>query len=201
MHASHFLYPIASLIPEISSGAIKFLKKEIILANKIGAQRITIHGGQKDRPDRETLVIKNFKVLIRNLKEIVKFGGKYGIKIGLENSFGSEKLCRTPEDLLKVINSVKGLGITFDIGHANLVDPNPVRYFKKIKNFVINSHLHDNNGESDEHALIGKGNINFKEFLKECKNSNYHGPYILEIFPRENALRGKEILLNLWNQI
>lgn len=200
LHAMQCLGPIASLIPEISYGVVKFMKKEIILAHRIGVQRITIHGGEKDRPKRKALVTKNFNFLIKNLEEIVKLGKKYKIKIGLENSFLSNRLCRTPKDLLRVANSVKGLRITFDVGHANIINFNLVEYFKKIKNLVINIHLHDNNGELDEHALIGKGNINFKKLLRECKKSSYYGPFILEIFPRKNALKGKKILLRLWNQ-
>ena len=195
LHAMQYLHPIASSIPEISYGVVKFMKKEINLAHKIGAQRITIHGGEKDRPKRKDLVAKNFKALIKNLKEIVKFGKKYRIKIGLENSFASERLCRTPKDLLLVANSVKGLGITFDVGHANIINLDLVEYFQEIRDLMINIHLHDNNGKFDEHALIGKGNINFKKFLKECKKSGYYGPFILEIFPRENALKGKKFLL------
>ncbi|HUW72126.1 MAG TPA: sugar phosphate isomerase/epimerase [Candidatus Humimicrobiaceae bacterium] len=201
LHAMQSLWPIASLIPELSYGVVKFMKKEIILAHKIGAQRITVHGGEKDKLKRKDSAAKNFKVLIKNLKEIVNFGRKYKIKIGLENSFASNKLCRTPKDLLRVASSVKGLGITLDVGHANIVNFNLLEYFKKIKNLIINIHLHDNNGKFDEHALIGKGNINFKRFLRECKKSNYFGPFILEIFPRKNALKGKKILLKLWNQV
>jgi len=201
LHAMQCLRPVASLIPEISYGIVKFMKKEINLAHKIGVRRITIHGGEKDRPKRKASVAKNFKVLIKNLKEIVKFGRKYKIKIGLENSFLSDRLCRTPKDLLLVASSVRGLGITFDVGHANIINLGPVEYFQKIRAFVINVHLHDNNGKFDEHALIGKGNINFKKFLKECKKLGYHGPFILEIFPRENALKGKKILLDLWNKV
>jgi sugar phosphate isomerase/epimerase len=49
--------------------------------------------------------------------------------------------------------------------------------------------------------LIGEGNIDFKGFLKECKNSNYYGPFILEVFPYENVLKAKEIFLKLWDKI
>ena len=198
LHAVQFL-PIPSLIPEVSEAALKFAKREIVLANKIGVKRITIHSGRKEMPKRKIAVAKNFKILIKNLKEIVKFGKKYRIKIGLENAFKSDTLCRTPEDLLKVLNSVRGLGITFDIGHANLINLNPTEYFKKVKDSVINVHVHDNDGTEDQHNLIGRGNINFNEFLKECKNSNYYGPFILEIFPRKDVLEGKEKFFNLWS--
>lgn len=200
LHAMQFL-PIDSLIPEVSEEALKFAKKEIILARKIGAKRITIHGGQKNMPSREAAIAKNFEILIKNLKEIVKLGRKYGIKIGLENSYNPLRLCRKPEDLLRVINSVRDLGITFDVGHMNAINLDPIKSFKEVKKFVINVHIHDNDGKNDQHAVIGEGNINFKGLLKECKKSNYYGPFILELFPHKNALKGKEIFLNLWNQI
>lgn len=200
LHAMHFL-PIPSLIPEVSKGALKFIEKEITLAKEVGAKQITIHSGQRDKPNRETMVVKNFEILIKNLKEIVKFGEKYEIQIGLENSPKNHSICTELKDLLKVVNSVEGLKIVFDAGHANTTKLNPIDYFKKVKDFVINVHIHDNDGTVDQHALIGKGNINFKDLLKECKKSNYYGPFILEMFPHENALKGKEIFLNLWNQI
>jgi len=199
LHASYFK-SLCSINHKISKEAFKFLRKEILLARKIGAKQITIHGGELTN---ESTITKNFEFIIEieNLKEIIKLGKKYGIKIGLENSFTSGKLCRTPEDLLKVVNSVKGLGITFDIGHANLINLDPIKYFKKVKNFVIDMHIHDNNGRSDQHRLIGEGNIDFKKFLKECKNSDYYGPFIFEVFPRKNVLKCREKFFDVWNQI
>jgi len=202
LHAIQFL-PISSLIPEISRVALKLVKKEIILANKVGAKQITLHSGRRDMPKREIAVAKNFEILIKNLKKIVEFGKKYGIKIGLENSPNGAKrrVCVEAEDLLNVLNYVKGLGITFDVAHANTTNLKPIDYFKKVKDFVINIHIHDNDGKFDQHALIGEGNIDFKNFLKECKNFNYCGPFILEVFPYKNVLKCRERFLNIWNQI
>jgi len=200
LHMMQFL-PISSLIPEVSKGAFEFAKKEIILAKKIGAKKITIHSGQRDRPSKETMVAKNFEILTENLKKTIEFGSKYGIKIGLENSSRDHALCTELRDLLKVVNSVKGLGVVFDIGHANMTSLNPIDYFTKIKDYIISIHIHDNDGKSDQHALLGEGNINFKNFLKECKNSDYYGPFILEIFPYKNVLKSRKKFLNIWNQI
>lgn len=199
LHASHFK-DLCSITPEISKTALKFAKRDVSLANQIGAKQVTIHAGHRDLPEKKTIIAKNFKVVVENLKEVIKLGRVYGVKIGLENAF-SNGLCREVKNLLRVANSVKGLKVVFDIGHANIINLNPIDYFKKIKNLVINIHIHDNDGKSDQHALIGEGNINFKEFLRECKNSNYYGPFILELFPHKNVLKGKERFLNLWNQI
>jgi len=195
LHIPFFL-PIASLIPEISAASIKFVQKEIILANKIGAKKITIHSGREEGLSKK-IVVEQFRILIKNLKMITRFGKKSGIKIGLENA----GICENANDLLNVINSVKGLGIVFDSGHANLSNLEPIKYFKKVKQSVISTHFHDNDGKSDQHVLLGEGNIDFKGLLKECKNSNYYGPFILELFPRENVLKGRKRFLKLWNQI
>jgi len=195
-HIPYFL-EISSYIPGISEEVLKFAKKEIDLAKKLGAKIITIHSGYK-----EAVLDENFKVCVKNLKEIVKFGRKSGIKIGLENStLLSRGLCVTPEEILRVINLLKNLKAVFDIGHANTAGFNPVEYFKKIKNKTIDIHIHDNNGKSDEHLPIGEGNINFLKFFKECKKSNYYGPFILEVFPHKNVLKSREKFLNIWNRI
>jgi len=195
-HIPYFLQ-ISSYIPGISEGVLKFAKKEITLAKKLGAKIITIHSGYK-----EAVLDENFKVCVKNLKEIVTLGRKSGIKIGLENStLLGGGLCATPEEILKVLNSLKDLKVVFDIGHANTTGFNPIEYFKKIKNKTINIHIHDNNGKSDEHLPMGEGNINFKKFFKKCKKSDYYGPFILEVFPHENVLKSREKFLNIWNRI
>lgn len=197
VHPSPFL-PLSSPFSEISKAVIKVAKKGIIFASKINARYLVLHSGHKESSG--PAITKNYDTLIRNLKEIVKFGKRHGIGIALENSTRySNSVCIEPKDLLSVVNSVSGCKVLLDVGHANTTKIGPVRYFKKIKNFITIIHIHDNDGKSDQHALIGKGNINFKRFLKECKNSNYYGPFILELFPRKNVLKGKEIFLNLWN--
>ena len=198
LHASYFIF-LCSLRLEVPKAAFEIAKEEMILANKIGAENITIHSGDLD-PTRGKR-IKSFEILMKNLQELTKLGRKLKTQIGLENGYRPNYLCRKPEDLLKVVNSAKGLKIVFDVGHANVAGFNPIQYFKRVKDFVINIHVHDNDGMSDQHALIGEGNIDFKSLLKECKNSGYYGPFILELFPHKNVLKGREIFLNIWNQI
>lgn len=200
LHIPWFLQ-VGSLLPEISEATLNFIKKEVILASNLGVENIVIHSGRAEFDFIEKAIAKNLTTLKKNLNETVKFAKKYGIRIGLENTCSAIKLTRTPEELLKIIGSVKSLGMTFDIGHANVVTSDPIGYFKKVKNYIINIHIHDNDGKSDQHNLIGKGNINFDTFLKECKNSNYYGPFVLEIFPYKNALKSREIFLKIWDKI
>jgi sugar phosphate isomerase/epimerase len=199
LHLPYFL-SISSSIPEISKAALKFAKKEIILAKKLGVKWVTIHSGRVEVRWRKEIISKQKGILIKNLKELVNFAKKLGIEINLENSW-QEAICIKANEISKIAKSVPGLKIVFDIGHANAAGLNPVEFFRKTKKYLSAIHIHDNNGKSDQHALIGKGNINFKKFFKECKYSNFYGPFIIEIFPYKVALEGRKKLLELWNQI
>lgn len=198
VHTAWYL-PTSTIIPEIARVVIKIIKKGILLATKVNADRVTVHPGFKEMPKPASY--KNYRALIRNLKEIVNFGKRMGVMIGLENFNKNPCLmCNKVNDLLEVVNSVDGLKVVFDVGHANTTGIGPVEYFKRVKEFVINMHVHDNKGEKDEHLLIGEGTIDFVTLLRECKNSKYYGPFILELFPNKNILEGKKRFLDFWNK-
>jgi sugar phosphate isomerase/epimerase len=117
LHIPFFL-PISSSISEVSKASFDFAKNEIILAKKVNVKGITIHSGKLDHTSRKEIIEKQIKILVKNLKEIVKFARKYGIEIGLENSW-KESLVITPGEILKMVKLVPGLKIVLDVGHAN----------------------------------------------------------------------------------
>jgi len=198
VHAASPL-PISTIIPEVRKAVFLNLKKAIALAQKVGADRLTIHPGFREMPGPAAKL--SYKSLIKNLREVVRIGKQHNVTVCLEN-FNNNPffLCFELEDFLRVLNSVRGLKATFDVGHANTTKTKPHNYFRVVKNFVMNMHVHDNNGMADEHKGIGEGNINFNKLFSECKNANYLGPFILEVFPYKNILRSRKLLLDLWNK-
>jgi sugar phosphate isomerase/epimerase len=67
-----------------------------------------------------------------------------------------------------------GLGFTFDVGHANTAGV--IDSFAQLK--IDHVHLHDNNGQTDEHLPLGMGNINWKQTMQAFKR--YKGIFVLE---------------------
>jgi sugar phosphate isomerase/epimerase len=198
LHVPYFL-PISSSIPKVPKAVLNFAKKEILLAKKLNAKGITIHSGKLDSTFHKEIIKKQIKILIGNLKEIVRLGKKYGIEIGLENSW-KDSICIKPEEILKIVRKVPGLKVVLDIGHTNAARLNPIKYLEKIRKYLSAVHIHDNKGNFDEHASIGKGNIKFKEFFKKCKELKFYGPFIMEIFPKKNVIKSKKIFLKIWNE-
>ena len=196
VHTAYFL-PTSAIHPKIRETVIKIIKSAIVIANKVNSHYITVHPGFKEALIKE----KNYDALIKTLTELVKFGKKFDVKIGLENHAIPHSPCFYVDDLLKVVNFVEGLNITLDIGHINLTGIPMLEYYRKVKDFVIEVHVHDNDGTSDQHKCIGEGNIDFRPIFKEFKKNNYNGPFTLEIFTHEKLIEGKKNFLRIWNEV
>ena len=198
VHTPWYL-PCGSIIPEIHEAVMKILKKGVIVAKKVGSNRVTVHPGIREMPG--PAIDLNYDALKSTLKELVEFANKDNINICFENYDASPNyLSYNVEDYLKVLNSVKGLKTTLDLGHANTTTTNPIEYLTSIKHTIMNIHVHDNDGKHDEHKLLGQGNIDFIKLFKKCKEIGYKGPFTFELFPYENLLKGKEKFLELWEK-
>ncbi len=198
IHTAFYL-PTSTLLPEIREGLYKNVAKAIDLAQKVGSDRLTIHPGWRELPSRA--IDKVYDSLIDNLQKIAKMGKEKNVSICLENlDAWGRNLCSSYEDFLKVLNAVPGLKVTLDVGHTNTSNKSPLEFFKSINDRVLDIHIHDNDGTKDQHKSIGEGNIDYKKFIKNCKDAGYYGPFILELFPYKNLRKGQEKLLDIWNK-
>ncbi|MHC1585406.1 MAG: sugar phosphate isomerase/epimerase family protein [Candidatus Syntropharchaeia archaeon] len=140
--------------------SVKLLEEVIVAALDIEAKLLVVHPGYIGWLWEQEIkhAVSSFKKSLKNLKDLSE---EYGIKIAIENQPNREYLLfRTPE----MISFLEGVGFVLDVGHAN-TNGN----IDKFLDFKIDHmHVHDNNGEFDEHLGIGKGNIDFRK-LKDKK--------------------------------
>jgi sugar phosphate isomerase/epimerase len=98
-----------------------------------------------------------------------------------------ENLSEDADDLGEVLAAVPGLGITLDVGHAQLLTEINTsfaiieRHFESIRHV----HLHDNNGGTgvadDLHLPIGDGSVDFAGILSALLRKGYQGTMTLEV--------------------
>jgi len=103
-------------------------------------------------------------------KEEIKKYEKERIKIVIENLVEEE-----PDILIKLCDAVNNdfFALCLDIGHLNVFSElSPSNWVKRMDKRLQYVHLHDNNGENDEHLPVGKGNIDFESFFDSIKNRN-----------------------------
>ena len=86
------------------------------------------------------------------------------------------------------------LRICFDIGHANTMGQIDAM-IDLFADRISNIHIHDNNGERDEHLTIGDGSIDFEHVIRRL--SGYKGNYIIESKDLPSAVLSNQRLKKL----
>jgi sugar phosphate isomerase/epimerase len=206
LHAPYFAdvptYPKDVVVDTASMGEREFrlIRESIELAARLDSKAIVLHPGRFDN-DHEAC----FNKMISNLKVLAADAEDSGVMLGLENKEGTStgNLCCNAHELLLAVKEVNSdnLGVTFDIGHANLTcggDSTKLREFARtLAPYVIHVHVHDNGGvwtieyDGDEHLAPGSGTIDYS-VLNELKG--YKGIYNMEVFSIEDVRLGKETI-------
>lgn len=172
---------------EIRKAYVEEMKKEMILAKRLGCTKVNLHShcqGMYIRDEKsKKVIINNY---IKSLRELVAYANKIGIRLMLENSGERGEITKF-EDIKKIIDNVPGLYCHMDLGHVFIWDgmKGIEKYLKTFKNKLIHIHMHDNNGKQDEHIAIGKGKIDYKKVYKWIKEINYNNTITLEVFGKD----------------
>lgn len=101
-------------------------------------------------------------------KEEIKRYEKEEIKIVIENLV--EEI---PDILIELCDAVNSdfFALCLDTGHMNVFSKlSSSEWVKRMDDRLQYVHLHDNNGENDDHLPVGKGNIDFDSFFDSIKN-------------------------------
>lgn len=196
IHAPYSDLNLASLNPEILAETIKQTKESITAAHKLGAKIVTLHPGRLS-PYGMFIPKQAWKTNLESIAICADFAKDLDIIIAIENMpkfFGV--FGQTPEELLEMIDNInsKNLQLTFDVGHAYIVNPAVIEFIEKIKDFIASIHLHNNDGAQDLHFSLKKGIISYKEILQKFHEINYNGLLIIETRSLDDAIESKAFL-------
>ena len=195
-------YSIHAPISDINIGSLnERIREDSILeilttaetAANLNIDLVTIHPGLTSMavPYMEEKAVEKAK---RSLSAIDRISSEYGVRIAVENMPAFPfMLGRTAEELNELIGTTN-LGFCLDIGHANTTDQID-ELIKAFGDRLINVHIHDNNGEHDEHLTLGEGSIDFKKVLDQLKV--YSGNYVIESKSYPSAVESQDYLRSL----
>ncbi|NLA39258.1 MAG: sugar phosphate isomerase/epimerase [Methanomicrobiales archaeon] len=185
VHAPYSDLNLASLNYPIWRESIRQICSCIHLAADL-TDRVTIHPGFVS-PVGKLVPDKVWEVQKTALVEIGRYAEDHGVLACVENMISiKDFLCRYPEEILGLTEGIPGIGITFDLGHANtngLVDAF-LRYIGEFDHM----HIHDNHGQSDEHLALGDGAIAWEK-VGPAIARGYSGVVVVEGRTLEEARR------------
>jgi sugar phosphate isomerase/epimerase len=171
---------IATPSPVLKRVIMKRLEKSLLHARQLQSKLWIFHPGLK------TAVTSfypgsDWRLNMDSVRRLQKMAEKHGVKIAIEN---------VPEPFPFVLKNVEdfsrffeglddGLGLTLDLGHANLSGQIQA-FIATFPDRIVHVHASDNKGNYDAHLGIGYGTINWKNVAKALKSINYRGTVMLE---------------------
>lgn len=185
---------IASINAEIRACALREVRTALLLTYKLELELLTFHPGHLSPL---TLLTRSTAVKLNceSIVQIIKWANDLELKLALENlPFKNRTLCTTAGEFQHVLESEPQLRICFDIGHANIAGE--IENFIKLKSRFINIHLHDNDGKVDSHWVIGSGNIDFQQILKQVLKG-YKGDIVIEANSIEEGSESRDRLIRI----
>jgi len=203
VHASFYDVNLASLNPLMRRASVAQLKECIELAKDVNAKSVVVHPGQLPKDYPESMLKQSFLNLIDGISSVIEMAEGFDITLALENTHkgGDYGVIRFPEDYSNIIGRFDSphLKAAFDIGHANTFNMDLGASIMKISDYLVNIHIHDNDGERDTHLPVGEGIIDFRNILKVLKKLDYKGPLIIENTTFEDAIKSRESLDEIWS--
>lgn len=117
---------------------------------------------------------------IRSLDELAERASSLGVMVAAElipNPLSS------PDALLILLEDEvdrREVGACMDFGHASLMG-DPVEAVETLSGHLIATHVHDNQGTSDEHLVPFAGTIDWPACLMALQKVGYDGPLTMEL--------------------
>ncbi len=173
----------------LSEEFIPKMKKLIILSEKLGIKKATMHFWMDKRWADPSLISAKIKLL----SELVDHAIKHNILLCLEN------LSSQHGSFADIFNAIPDLRMTMDIGHGQLLSEENTSFgfMEHLFDKIAHVHVHDNFGgtsvKDDLHLPLGKGKIDYPKIFKVLKGKGYDSTITLEVKPNDMLSSKKEV--------
>lgn len=181
VHAPFADINIASPSKPMLNASIKRLEQSMAYASDLNAQLWVFHPGAKTGIS-SFYPNQDWKQNTQTIQKIHETAEKHGLNTAIENlpeKYGF--IMRKPQDFQKFYKEtgLNDVGITLDIGHANL-ENQTINFLRKLPDKIVHMHISDNMGENDQHLGIGYGKIDWQQFAETLHEIAYDKTIVIE---------------------
>lgn len=181
---------IGSVHEPMRIAAVNEIKQTIMMCRQLEIQLVTIHPGfvQGIAFLNKARALEKTK---ESVKEIAAYAMSQSVTVVVENLPANiNATCTQADELLEAIEG-SGLGICFDMGHANTAGQ--MDEMLKLVDCFKNVHLHNNAGQWDQHNRVDDGTADLSKVVSVLKKS-YGGNIIIESTDLETGEQSKRVL-------
>jgi len=159
------------------------LMEIIPFVNALGSKLLTIHLWMDSRFVTEEAIA--YKVGF--LRRLLELAINHNVDLHIEN------LSETSDDLSPVFEALPQLGLTMDVGHAQLLtrENRSLEFIRCFPERIRHVHIHDNLGGSsykdDLHLPLGQGIIDFTAVFRALAAIGFQGTMTVELTTEQIA--------------
>lgn len=195
IHAPFLDLNPGAIDPSIRAASRYRIKQVMQAAELLRPRVIVVHPGYDDLHygDNRMAWLKNS---IDFWQEFVPKAAELGTILAVENIFEKE-----PSTIKALLDAVDApcFRHCFDIGHWNMFTTVTLEeWFGQLGEYVVESHIHDNHGQRDEHLPVGEGAIDFGKFFPLL---NKYAPSAVWTIEAHNTEHLQRALINIQNYI
>lgn len=141
------------------------------IAGQLGAQQIRIDSGGPAELPEDVL-----DIIVRGYKDLIQRAGEKGIEVVIENHWGASRI---PENVVRIMEAVPGLGLLFDTG--NWPDELRENGWTQCARYAHATHL-------KTYAFDAEGNettVDIPRAMRILQEAGYRGSWGIESVPRQ----------------
>jgi sugar phosphate isomerase/epimerase len=189
LHASHGQEKNWSSLHEYARLAgVELIKNRVHMAATLGSDVIILHLPGIPDSNKHTWLTQ----VRRSLDALAPFAEDHGVKIAFEN------MANDDFEHIKLLFSHYGpefLGLCYDAGHGNIDECQGLAHLDQVKQRLISVHLHDNDGNGDQHNLLFSGTVDWKRLAQILAESSYQKCVSMELSMRYSDIHDEREFL------
>lgn len=172
------------------------LHRSIVACNMLGIKRMVIHPSHSFDYPYPSAQEAYFKFNKDFFETIIPDLEKYDVMILLENSceanMGGKYFPMTAAELNAMLAYIDHprFGACWDIGHSNIQGLDLHDSLVELGTNLKALHIHDNNGQRDQHQAPYTGTVNYDELMRGIIDSGFNGYFTYEADGYYNKRKG-----------
>ena len=178
---------------KLESRYLPKLKSALKAAQRLDCRQVTVHCWLESRWLSSDVIVNK----VGMLGTVSQWAEHLGVIVNLEN------LSESWLDLNRALESIPYLGLTLDVGHANILQAEnySLGIIDNLFHRINHLHLHDNVGgnspRDDLHLIPGQGSVPFSAIFSKLKRAGYQGTATLEVEP-EQMVEARQWVKQAW---
>ena len=155
--------------------AMDEVKRALETAEEMPLRYLILHLGERE----DQWSPRTLEHAMTAIEHLQAFARPLGVKLLLENIQNEVTQSANLTEIIR-IGHFKDVGVCIDVGHAH-IGGGIATAVADLKPLIRSSHIHDNNGQKDEHLWPGEGTISWADTMQDLRGAPELSAAVLEI--------------------